>query len=120
MSDDWRTLDEAIAEGAIVALPDEHAVLDHPGSPGLVTYVVAEPFDIGDPHGRSRHVEPGDVLHAAEAAHSGPALSRLVRQGKVFAIPSDRGLVGFVAALLSKVDRLEQLLADLHGARPEA
>jgi hypothetical protein len=105
------TIEEAMAAGDVFAWPDEHAVRDHPGIPGPITYVVAVPFSVGNPDGGIRHVEPGDVLHAAEASHSGSALRRLVRQGQVVALPSDRGIVGLVQALLARLDRLENAAA---------
>ena len=105
-------------EGYIVAsLPSEHALVDHPGAGGAPTsYLAAEPLTLSDGAGGSRKLGVGDLLHADEVQAGGTALGGLLHRHQVIAVPSDRGLVGLASALLERIDRLEQLLADLHAA----
>ena len=102
---------------ASLAWPSEHAVEDHPGRVGEPTsYIACEPVTLGDGEGGSRKLGPGDLLHAEEVRASGTQLGGLLHRHSIVAVPSDRGVIGLASALFQRIDRLEQLLADLHAA----
>ena len=99
---------ELVEAGLVIAWPREHAVDTHPGRTGKeTTYIAMQPFSIAGDSG-SRDVGPGDVLSASEARTSGTSLARLVSHHMIFPVPSDRGVIGLVRALWTRIERLEQ------------
>jgi len=110
------TLATLVDSGAIIAIPGDYAVDDHPGTSGPTAYLAAEPLRLAASDGSTRQLHPGDLLHADEARHAGTALSRMISLHSIIAVPADRGIVGAVAALLERIDRLERLTAKLYTA----
>ena len=71
-------------------------------------YVALVPLELGS-EGGSRRLQVGDLLSAAEAAHSAIALQALVDRGMVAELRADRGLPAVVAALWARVRELDGL-----------
>jgi hypothetical protein len=74
-------------------------------------YVALAPITIGGPDG-NRRLKIGDLLHPSEA-HDASGVGKLVFGGQVAKLPTDRGVLGLIGALLERCDRLEALLASL-------
>ncbi len=102
------TVDELVAKALVVAIPTEH-VIEHPDG-RKVSYIAGRALDLADASGSSRHVEPGDLLHASGVEASRHGLRRLVRSGALVEVGGETGVVGAISALTHRIDRLERAL----------
>ena len=94
------TLTEAVQAGALVMVPHELSVDDHPGAVGPISYIAAEPLRLSDEAGNVRDIGSGDVLSASEIRASGTALHGLLSRHQIFPVPADRGVIALLVALL--------------------
>jgi excisionase family DNA binding protein len=89
---------EALADGSVIAIPNEWATADRPNSPhGRTAFVALKPLNLA-----KRKLQVGDILAADESPTDG-----MVIRHEVAELPMDRGVLGLVVVLQARVERLE-------------
>ena len=96
MSRFYGSLQDAVEDGALFALPEE-IELGH-AQAGRHCIVALAPMDLGASDGSARHLEPGDLLSADEVRHGANAVHVLLRAGRAARLPVDRGVVALALA----------------------
>ncbi len=86
----------AVANGLLVAIP-ENIAIEH-SAHGIHCAIALVPLDLRNSVGETRHLEPGDLLHADEVSHSGTAFDKLVSSHRVARLPIDGGVVALALA----------------------